>query len=177
MPTYLFLAIAAAVVVFVAVATMQPAAFRVERRTVIAAPAAAVFGRVNALREWTAWSPWEKLDPALRRTYEGPAAGEGAVYSWAGNKKVGEGRMTIVESRPAELIRIKLEFLKPWQATNATEFVFTSDGGKTAVVWSMSGTKNAVMKAVCLFTSMDKMVGGDFERGLAQLKGVVEGAA
>jgi hypothetical protein len=103
--------------------------------------------------------------------------GTGAVYSWAGNSDVGEGRMTITESRPHELVRIKLEFIKPFSATNTTEFTFKPEGNQTAVRWSMAGENNFVSKAMCLFMNMDKMVGGDFEKGLAALKSVSEAAA
>src|SRR5262249_17084650 len=119
-------------------------------------------------------SPWEKLDPQLKRTFDGAAAGTGAIYSWLGNKKVGEGRMTIMESRPSDLIRIKLEFLKPFKATNTAEFTFQPQGEQTLVTWSMFGTKNFIIKAFGLLMNMDKLVGGDFERGLTNMKSVVE---
>ncbi|HKS37269.1 MAG TPA: SRPBCC family protein [Verrucomicrobiae bacterium] len=107
-----------------------------------------------------------------KQTHEGAAAGTGAIYSWAGNKEVGEGRMTITESRPNELIRIKLEFLKPFAAVNTTEFAFAPAGNQTAITWSMTGTNNFMAKAFCMFMEMDKMVGGDFEKGLAQMKSI-----
>ena len=107
---------------FLVVVAMQPADFRVTRTATIAAPAAAVFAQVNDFHNWQAWSPWEKMDPAMKRTYEGAPAGRGAIYAWVGNKEVGEGRMTVTESRPNELIRIKLEFGKPFRATNVAEF-------------------------------------------------------
>jgi hypothetical protein len=143
----------------------------------ISAPAPVVFAQVNDLHRWENWSPWAKLDPNMKVAHEGPPAGKGAVYSWAGNSKVGEGRMTIIESRPNELVRINLEFIKPFAATNITEFTFKPEGNGTAVSWSMSGENNFLSKAVCLFMNMDKMVGGDFEKGLAALKSVSEAAA
>lgn len=164
------------IVVFVVVVATRRADFRVTRSTTIAAPPEAVFAQVNDFHKWDAWSPWAKLDPAMKRTHEGAPAGPGAIYSWAGNKEVGEGRMTITESRTNELIRIKLEFLKPFAAVNTTEFTFKPGGNQTAVTWSMTGTNNFMAKAFCLFMNMDKMVGGDFEKGLAQMKSVAEAA-
>ena len=168
------IALAAVVIVFVAIVAMQPSDFRVARTATIAAPAPAVFAQVNDYRNWKAWSPYEKLDPAMKKTYEGAAAGTGAVYSWAGNSRAGEGRATITESRPNELIRIRLELLKPFTATNTAEFTFKPEGDRTAVTWSLIGTRNFMFKAVGLVMNMDKMVGGQFEEGLAQLKSVTE---
>ena len=111
--------------VFVIIVSLQPGAFRVERAAAISAPPAAVFAHVNDFHKWEAWSSWAKIDPALRTTYDGPPSGVGTIYHWAGNNKVGEGRITILESRSGELIRIKLEFIKPFAATNATDFSFT----------------------------------------------------
>lgn len=169
------LAVLAIVLLAVAVyVATRPAEFRVTRTASFAAPAPAVFARVNELRKWQAWSPWAKKDPQMRQGYEGPPAGVGSITSWQGNKDVGEGRMTIVESRPAELIRIKLEFFKPFAATNSAEFTFKEEGGSTAVTWSMSGQNNFVGKAMSVFMDFDKMIGADFEAGLANLKTVVE---
>ena len=168
------LALAVIIAVFVVVVAMQPSAFRVERSTTIAARAPAVFSQVNDFRNWPTWSPWAKIDPAMKQTYEGAPTGVNAITSWAGNDEVGAGRMTIIESRPNELVRIKLEFLKPFAATNAAEFRFEPEGNQTTVTWSMSGDNSFMFKAVSLFMSMDKMVGGDFEKGLANMKTVVE---
>lgn len=175
MLNWILIAIAAIVAVFAVIAALRPADFRIERSAAMAAPSSAVFAQVNDFQNWRAWSPWEKIDPGLRRAYEGPAAGAGAQYAWAGNKDVGEGRMTIVESRPGERVRIKLEFFKPFAATNSAEFTFrpAADGG-TAVTWAMSGRNNFFARAMCMFVNMDKMVGGQFEKGLAQMKAVVE---
>jgi hypothetical protein len=170
----ILIAFAGTVLVFVVVVAVQPAEFRIVRSATISAPAAAVFAQVNDLHNWEAWSPWAKIDPAMKQTYAGAPAGPGAMYTWAGNQEVGEGRMTVTESRPNELIKIKLEFLKPLVATNAAEFTFKSEGDRTAVTWSMTGQNNFVGKAICLFMDMDKMVGGQFEKGLAQMKSVVE---
>src|SRR4030095_433305 len=114
--------------------------------------------------------------PNAKNTFEGPSAGEGAVFRWAGNKNVGEGSMTITESRPNDLIRIRLEFLKPFAATNATEFTFTPQGNQTLVTWTMSGKNNFIAKAIGLFIDCDKMIGGMFEKGLAQMKSLAEAA-
>ena len=155
-------------------ASIRPADFRIVRSTSIQAAPAAVFGRVNDLRQFQDWSPWAKLDPSMKLTFSGPAAGVGCTSAWEGNNKVGAGRMTITESRPAERIRMNLEFLRPFKATNTTEFNFRADGNLTALEWSMTGRHNFVSKIFCLFTNMDRMIGSDFERGLAQLKALTE---
>ncbi len=164
------------VVVFVAVVAMRPSEFRVTRSATVSAPPAVVFAQVNDLHKWEAWSPWAKLDPAAKQTFEGPPAGTGAVLRWAGNNQVGEGSMTIIESRPNELVRFNLEFLKPFAATNTAEFSFKPQGNQTVVTWSMFGNNNFIAKAVGLFVDCEKMVGGQFEQGLAQMKSVVEAA-
>lgn len=172
----ILISLAAIVAIILVVAATRPDDFRVERSTTIAAAPATVFGHVNDFHRWQAWSPWEKLDPQLKRDFSGPTSGAGAVYAWAGNSDVGEGRMTITESRPAERVRINLEFIKPFEAMNTTEFVFKPQGSGTAVTWSMVGEHNFFSKVMCLFMDMDTMVGEDFERGLATLKAVSEGA-
>ena len=170
----ILISLGATVLVFVSVVAMQPAGFRIVRSATIAAPAPAVFAQVNDFHKWEAWSPWAKIDPAMKQAYAGAPAGTGAVYTWAGNHEVGEGRMTVTESRPGEFIQIKLEFGKPFAATNTAEFTFKAEGDRTAVTWSMTGRNNFVGKMICLFMDMDKMVGGQFEKGLAQIKSVVE---
>jgi hypothetical protein len=162
------------VAIVLVVAFFQPAEFHVTRSATIAAPAARIFPEVNDFHRWAAWSPWEKLDPAMKRTFDGPAAGVGASYAWEGNNDVGAGKMTITESKPAELVHIKLEFLKPMPGDCPTDFTFRPEGAGTNVTWTMSGTKNYISKVVCLFMNMDKMVGGDFEKGLATLKQLAE---
>jgi len=171
---WILIGIAAVVVVFAAVVALQPSDFRIERSATMGAPAAAAFAQVNDFHNWRAWSPWEKIDPALKRSYDGPQAGAGATYAWQGNKEVGEGRMTIVESRPGELVRIKLEFFEPFAATNTAEFSFRPAGDGTAVTWTMTGQNNFLARAICVFVNMDRMVGGMFEQGLAQMKAAVE---
>ena len=173
----ILIALAVIVVVFLIVVAMQPSEYRVTRSITIAAEPAVVFAQVDELKKWEAWSPWLKMDPAMKLTYSGPAAGVGAVSGWAGNSEVGEGRMTITESRPRELIRFHLEFFKPMAGISASEFSFKPEGNQTVVTWSMTGKNNFIGKGLCLFMNMDKMVGGQFEQGLASMKTVAEAAA
>src|SRR4051794_19721177 len=173
----LLLTLAVIVLVFVAVVAMQPSEFRVERSATINAPSPIVFAQVNDFHNWEAWSPWAKLDPAAKNSFEGPPAGAGSIFRWSGNDKVGEGLMTILESQPSDHVKIKLEFIRPFADTASTDFAFKPQGDGTAVTWSMSGHRNFMAKAVCLFMNMDKMVGGDFEKGLAQMKTAAEAAA
>ena len=172
----ILIALVVIVVGLVTVIALQPARYRVSRSTTIAAPAPVVFGQVNDFHRWTAWSPWEKIDPAMKRTYEGPPAGVGASYAWAGKGEVGEGRMTIVESRPSDLIQVKLEFVKPFAGTSVAEFSFKPEGDRTLVTWSMTGDKNFIAKAIHLVMSMDRMIGDQFDKGLAAMKTVAEAA-
>ena len=172
----ILIGLAVILVILVLVIALQPATYQVERSANIAAPAAAVFAQVNDFHKWNAWSPWAKIDPAMKQTFAGAPAGTGAVYTWAGNKAVGAGRMEITESQPSNLIKIKLEFLEPFAATSTTEFTFTPQGNQTAVKWKMSGENNFMAKAFSFFMNMDKMIGGDFEKGLAQMKAAAEAA-
>ncbi|ESS72072.1 polyketide cyclase/dehydrase [Methyloglobulus morosus KoM1] len=165
-----------AIVVVLVLTSRQPDDFKITRSASISAPASAIFPHVNTLQKWNAWSPWAKLDPDSKSTFEGPEEGVGAKMSWAGNNKVGVGSMTITESRPSEFIQFKLEFQKPMQATNTAEFSFNSEGDQTNITWTMTGTNNFMGKVMNLFMNCDKMVGGQFEKGLADLKKVVEGA-
>jgi hypothetical protein len=173
----ILIGIAAVIVLFLVIVAMQPAQYRVSRTATMPAPPAVVFDHVNDLHKWDAWSPWAKLDPAMKTTFEGPQSGPGASYSWVGNSKVGEGKMSITDSKANESVRLKLEFIKPFASTAMTDFTFKPEGDQTSVTWSMSGDKSFMSKAVCLFMNMDKMVGGDFEKGLAGLKSVVQVAA
>jgi uncharacterized protein YndB with AHSA1/START domain len=166
--------LAAIVIIFVLVVAMQPSEFRIVRTASMAAPASAVFAEVNDFHRWQAWSPWAKLDPDAKNSFEGPPAGVGAIFRWSGNGDVGEGSLTIKESRPNELIRLVLDFKKPMEDTSDTEFTFEPDGGGTKVTWTMSGKNNFVAKAVCLFMDMEEMVGGRFVEGLANIKAIVE---
>lgn len=169
----LLLALLVIIVIFVAIVVTRPDDFRVSRSASIAAPAPVVFEQVNNLKKWHAWSPWAKLDPNMQVTYSGPESGTGAVYSWV-SKEVGEGRMTITNSKPTEQIDLNLEFLKPFEATNHVDFKFQSEGNRTNVVWSMIGKQNFVGKAMCLLMGMEKKVGDDFEKGLSDMKLIAE---
>jgi hypothetical protein len=171
---YALVTLATIVIGLLIMVAMRPADFRIMRSATMSAPAAEVFAQVNDFHLWNAWSPWAKIDPAMKQVYEGPNAGTGAIYHWLGNKQVGEGRMTIMDSKPSELISIKLEFMKPFAATHTGEFAFKAEGGQTAVTWSMIGNNNFILKAFGLFMNMDKMIGRDFEKGLASMKSVVE---
>jgi len=171
------IALALILVGLVIVVALQPADFRVARSATIAAPPAAVFAQVHDLHNWEAWSPWAKLDPAAKNSYEGPAAGVGSAFAWAGNSEVGEGRMTITDSRPNERVTFRLDFIKPFKATNTSEFTFKPEGEQTVVTWTMSGKNNFMGKAVGLVMDCDKMLGGSFEKGLAAMKSVTETAA
>ena len=176
MLTTILIILAVTVIVFVVVVIMQPSEFRVARSATMSAPASAVFAQVNDFHKWDAWNPWGKIDPAMKQNYQGAPVGAGAIYSWAGNNQVGEGRMTMTESRPSDLIRIKMEFYKPFAATSTAEFTFRPAGNQTAVTWSMTGNNNFMAKAIHLFMNMDKMIGGQFEKGLASMKSIVESA-
>jgi Polyketide cyclase / dehydrase and lipid transport len=158
-----------ALAILAAVIAMQPAEFRLARSRTLAAPPAVVHPFLDDFHRWKEWSPWEKLDPAMKREFSGPAAGTGAGYYWLGNSKAGEGRMTITDSRPPEGVTIRLEFLKPFKATNTTQFDLVPAGAGTEATWTMTGRDNFVAKAFHLFMNMEKMVGPDFEKGLANL--------
>lgn len=173
----IFIAAAVVVLAFVVVVAVQPSDYRVVRTTTISAPALVVFVQVNDFHRWGEWSPWAHLDPNMKQTFEGTPTGTGAIYTWSGSGKVGEGKMTILESRPSELVRIQLEFIKPFASTCATDFTFHSEKDQTSVTWSMAGKNNFIGKAFCLFMNMDKTVGGDFERGLSMMKSTAEAAA
>jgi hypothetical protein len=163
----------AVVIALAVVISLRPSELRVARSTTVAAPAPAVFAQVNDFRKWGAWSPYEKLDPAMKKTYAGAPQGMGAIYAWSGNANAGEGRATIIESRPNELVKIQLDFLKPMAGNAVAEFSFRPEGDKTRVTWSFVSPCNFIAKAIGLFLDMDKMVGGQFEEGLADLKKAV----
>ncbi len=161
---------------FIAV-SMQPNEFRISRSAKMSAPPSTVFAQVNDYHNWDAWSPWAKLDPNAKVTFEGPTSGTGAKFSWSGNDKVGVGHQTIVESKPDELVRMNLVFEKPFAGTSTAEFTFKPEGDQTLVTWSMFGTNNFMGKVMSLLMDCDKMVGGEFEKGLASMKAVVEAPA
>jgi polyketide cyclase/dehydrase/lipid transport protein len=173
----ILISLAVIIGLFLIIVATRPADFRVTRSIGIAAPVEVVFPQVNSLRQWEAWNPWGKLDPNMRLTYAGPPAGVGASYAWAGNNKVGEGRNTIVESKPGERVRFRLEFFKPMKAVNAAEFTFTNEGAETTVTWTMTGKNNFAGKLFGFIVDCDKMIGGQFEKGLADMKSVAEAMA
>jgi len=172
----ILIGVAAVILLFVIVVATRPATFHVERSVTIAAPPEVAFAQVNDFHAWANWSPYEKLDPAMKRTFDGAPSGLGAVYAWAGNKEIGEGRMTIEKSESPSQIAIKLEFIKPFTATNTATFSFVPAPDGTRVTWAMDGKNSFVAKAMHLVMDMDKLVGTDFERGLSAMKTVAEEA-
>ena len=157
-----------------AFAATKPDVFRVQRAVSIKAPPEKIFPLIDDFHDWVAWSPYEKIDPALQRSYSGPQSGKGAVYEWQGNNKVGKGRMEITQSSPSSKIVIALHFMKPFEARNTAEFTMVPEGDATSVTWAMHGSSPFMAKVMCIFMSMDNMVGKQFEEGLANLKTVAE---
>jgi len=170
----ILLTLAVLLAVLIVVIATRPATFSVSRSAVIAAPPAVVFAQVNDFRNWEAWSPWAKLDPNSSVTFEGPESGAGAIMKWSGNNEVGEGRQQIVESVAGELVRIRLDFVRPFVSTSDTIFRFEPSGAGVLVTWTMSGENNFIGKAVSLVMDCEKMIGPQFEKGLANLKQVSE---
>jgi carbon monoxide dehydrogenase subunit G len=174
----MFKKIAFVVIVLVAavlaLAATKPDTFRVERSVSIDAPPEKIFPLIDDLHNWTVWSPWEKKDPAMKRTYSGAARGKGAAYAWEGNKDVGMGRMEIAESSPTSKVTINLDFVKPFEAHNVVDFTVEPKGGTSSVTWAMHGPSPFFSKVLHVFLSMDRMVGKDFEAGLANLKAAAE---
>ena len=166
------LAIAIAIVLILA--SVKPATFRVERTAVVKAPPERVFPLIGNFHRWTGWSPWENRDPAMKRTYGGAESGEGAVYAWDGNKNVGSGRMEILEATSPSKIVIKLDFFKPFEGHNTAEFTVLSQGSATEVNWAMYGPAPFMHRVMQVFMNLDRMIGKDFEAGLANLKKAVE---
>ncbi|QDE71065.1 MULTISPECIES: SRPBCC family protein [Myxococcus] len=164
--------LAAVILLFVGFVVTRPDTFTYQRAAVLPVSADIAFALVNDFHRWTEWSPWDGLDPQAQRTYSGAESGTGAGYAWVGNDQVGEGRMTITDSKANEQVTIKLEFIKPFAATNTSTFAFSAAEGGTQVVWAMSGENNFVSKAMSLFMDMDAMIGKDFEKGLATMKDV-----
>jgi hypothetical protein len=158
-------------------AMRQPNDFRISRSTRIAADPAAVFVKINDFRAWPDWSPWAKLDPTMHVEYDGPSRGLGAGYAWSGNSKVRHGSMRIIESKSNTKVKIQLEFIKPFRASNQMRFTLAPDPNGTRVSWTMEGDNQLFAKLTGLFMNMDKRIGRDFERGLASLKEAVEHAA
>jgi hypothetical protein len=161
----------AALLVF---AATKPDTFRVQRAASIKAPPEKIFALINDLRGWGAWSPYEKKDPAMKRTYSGAASGPGAVYAWDGNKEIGKGSIEIAETLPPSRITMKLDFIKPFETHNIVAFTLEPKGEFTNVTWAMNGPSPYLTKVMSVFINMDRMIGTDFETGLANLKAVAE---
>jgi uncharacterized protein YndB with AHSA1/START domain len=169
-----FIAVAVLIAGVLAFAATRPDSFRIERSASIKAPPEKVFAAINDLHRWTAWSPWEKLDPKLKRSYSGAESGKGAAYAWEGDSKVGAGRMEVMESAAPSKIVIKLDFIKPFEGHNTAEFTLLPDSGGTRISWAMFGPSPYLSKVMGVFFSMDSMIGGYFEQGLANLKAISE---
>jgi uncharacterized protein YndB with AHSA1/START domain len=174
----MFNIIAIIVVVLIAVllgfAATRPDTFRVQRATSIKAPPEKIFALINDFHSWGSWSPWEKMDPTMKRTHSGAANGNGAVYEWEGNNKVGKGRMEIMDTSPPSKVTIKLDFVKPFEGHNIAEFTLEAKGDSTNVTWAMYGPSPYIARLMGLFFNMDNMIGKDFETGLSNMKTVVE---
>jgi carbon monoxide dehydrogenase subunit G len=166
--------IAVLLVALLGFAATRPDTFRVERSTSIQATPEKIFALINDLHRWGAWSPFEKKDPAMKRTLSGAPSGEGAVYEWEGNKEIGKGRMEITETSPPSRVSIKLDFVKPFEAHNVVDFTLVPQGDATRVTWAIHGPSPFISKVIGIFCNMDKMIGKDFETGLASLKAVAE---
>jgi carbon monoxide dehydrogenase subunit G len=155
-------------------AATRPDTFQVQRATSIKAPPEKIFALINDFHSWGAWSPYEKKDPAMKRTLSGAASGKGAVYEWEGNKDIGKGRMEITETSPPSRVTIKLDFVKPFEAHNIVDFTLEANGDSTNVTWAIHGPSPYMSKVMGIFLNMDRMIGKDFETGLAALKTVTE---
>jgi hypothetical protein len=166
--------VALAVLVVLILAAMQPGDVHVERQASIAAEPRAVYERINDLRRFTEWSPWAKLDPAMKTSFDGPPAGVGASYSWSGDQNVGTGSLTIIESIPDSKVGMRLEFLEPFASTSQVQFTLSPSAEGTRVSWAMSGRNDFMAKLGSVFIDMEGMIGRDFENGLASLKALAE---
>ncbi len=175
MLTTIALVLGALLAAVLAYVVTRPDTFRIERSVTIDVAPEVIFSNINDFRKWGAWSPWDKIDPALERQFSGAAKGKGAVYAWIGNGQVGTGRMEIVGSAPFTGIQIKLDFTAPFKVSNIVDFTLTKQGDSTDVSWAMSGPQPFMSKLMGLVFNMDKVVGGQFATGLAQLKQVSEG--
>ena len=171
------IAFAVLLVVFCAIVATRPDTYEVQRSAVVSAPPEVVFQYVNDFRQWEQWSPFEKMDPTMRKKFEGSSSGVDARYHWEGNRQAGEGRMRIAESEPARRIAIDLQFIEPFESSSRTTFTFEPVANGTRVTWGMAGENTTMGKAISLFASMDQMVGKEFEEGLAKLGTVAEAEA
>jgi len=172
----ILLGLVAVIGILLIIVALRPADFRVERSATLAAPAMALFEQVNDHRKFAFWNPFMKLDPNVKNTYSGPDSGVGAACSWEGNSKIGAGSATIIESKPGELVRQRMDWKRPMEGTSTVEFTLKPDGDKTVVTWVMYGKNNFMGKLVGLFINCEKMVGPQFEQGLANLGKVVAAA-
>ncbi|TPI26978.1 SRPBCC family protein [Mesorhizobium sp. B3-1-6] len=163
--------IIAAVLVY---AATRPNDFVVTRSASIKAPAETIFPLIDDFRRWPEWSPYEKLDPKMKRTLSGAESGKGAAYAWEGNSKAGKGRMEIVNSVPSSLVSLKLDFEKPFRANNSVDFSLSPSGEGTTVTWAMRGARPFIAKLMGLFMNFDTLIGKDFEAGLGNLKRLTE---
>lgn len=168
------LVIFAALVIIVGIAMTKPDSYTVKRTVTIKATPEKIAPLITDFHQWASWSPWEKLDPAMQRTFSGAASGKGAIYEWKGNKDVGQGRMEITEAASPASTKIDLLFMEPFESRNTTEFVLVPQGAETQVTWNMAGPMNFMTKVMSVFTSMDAMIGKDFDKGLASMKAVAE---
>jgi carbon monoxide dehydrogenase subunit G len=168
------LAVIAIIVVILGLAAMKPDTFSVKRTISIKAPPEKIAGLITDFHQWGSWSPWEHLDPAMKRNFSGAQAGKGAIYEWEGNKDVGKGRMEITDATTPAKTVIKLDFLSPFEAHNTAEFTLVPEGDMTKVSWDMSGPMPFISKIMSVFTTMDAMIGPDFDKGLANMKAVAE---
>ena len=175
--TRIGMALLVVLVVLSAIVATRPDTFMVERSAVLAAPPEVVFQYVNDFRRWAEWSPFEDLDPTMRKTYEGSSSGVDARYHWEGHGRAGEGRMRIAESEPARRIAIDMQFIEPFESRSRTTFTFEPVANGTRVTWGMSGRNTTMGKAISLVASMDDMIGKEFEEGLAKLGTVSEAEA
>ena len=173
---WILIGLAAVVAGFLVVVALQPSEFHVERTAKVAAPAPEVFEQVNDFHKWEAWSPWAKLDPDAKMTFEGPPSGTGTIMAWSGNEKVGEGKMTLTESRPNEFVKVKVEMVKPMEGSSTSEFAFKPDGDQTSVTWSMSAHHNFLQKAMCLIMNGKKMMTEAMEEGLGNMSSALKTA-
>jgi len=172
--TIIAITVAIAIAIVLILAATKPDTFSVRRVTTVRAPPEKIFPLINDFQQWGTWSPWEDKDPAMKRTYSGAGSGKGAVYAWDGNKNVGTGRMEMLEVSAPSKIVIKLDFFKPCEAHNTAEFTMLPQGDATSLTWLMHGPAPFMSKVMQVFMNMDKMIGKDFEAGLAKLKKLTE---
>jgi hypothetical protein len=169
-------ALAVAIAIVLILASTRPDTFSVRRTAVVEAPAEKIFPLIDNFHQWVNWSPWEDRDPAMKRTYAGAESGKGAIYAWDGNKNVGSGRMEILDASSPSKIVIKLDFFKPFEGHNTAEFTFSPERNASAtnITWVMHGPSSLMSKVMQVFMNLDKMIGRDFETGLANLKRLTE---